>query len=80
MTTADEQLILDAIEQAQHVLAAYVEPGPRDPEGTMAQLLDALARPEVVAAVQRVRAGFGLRTVKKGKKKPPGVSGVICTG
>jgi hypothetical protein len=60
---ADQRLILDAIEQAQRVLAGYIEPGARDPEGTMAQLLDGLARPEVLAAVQRVRAGFGLRTV-----------------
>ena len=61
---ADKRLILDAIEQAQRVLAGYVEPGPRHPEGTMAQLIEALARPEVVAAMQRVRAGYGVRVVK----------------
>ena len=60
----DQQLILDAIEQAQRVLAGYIEPGPRDPDGTMAQLIEALARPEIVAAVQRVRAGYGLHGVK----------------
>jgi hypothetical protein len=46
------------------VLAGYIEPEPRDPEGTMAQLLDALARPGLVAAVQRVRAGYGVRVLK----------------
>jgi hypothetical protein len=35
-TTADERLILDAIDQAQRVLAGYVEPGPRNPEVTIA--------------------------------------------
>jgi hypothetical protein len=62
--TADQQLILDAIEQAQHVLAGYIEPGPRNPDGTIEQLISALARPEVVAAVQRVRAGYGVWMVK----------------
>jgi hypothetical protein len=60
----DQQLILDAIEQAQRVLADYIDPGPRNPDGTMEQLIAALARPEVVAAVQRVRAGYGLKVVK----------------
>jgi hypothetical protein len=61
--TADQHLILDAIEQAQHILAGYVEPGPRNPERTIEELISALARPELVAAVQRVRAGYGLRVV-----------------
>jgi hypothetical protein len=62
--TADQHLILDAIEQAQRVIAEYVEPGPRNPDGTIEQLISALARPELVAAVQRVRAGYGVRVVK----------------
>jgi hypothetical protein len=62
--TADQHLILDAIEQAQRILAEYVEPGLRNPERTIDQLISALARPEIMAAVQRVRAGYGLRVVK----------------
>jgi hypothetical protein len=62
--TADRQLILDAIEQAQRILADYIEPGPRNPEDAIEQLTTALASPELVAAVQRVRAGYGLRVVK----------------
>jgi hypothetical protein len=46
----DHQLILDAIEQAQRILAGYVEPGPRNPDGAIEQLIEALARPEIVAA------------------------------
>jgi hypothetical protein len=61
---ADQQLILDAIEQAQRILAEYIKPAPRNPDGTMEQLISALASPEIVAAVQRVRAGYGLRVVK----------------
>jgi hypothetical protein len=60
----DQQLILDAIEQAQRILAEYVAPGPRNPDGTMEQLIAVLARPELVAAVKRVRAGYGLKVVK----------------
>ena len=62
--TADQQLILDAVDKAQRILADYVEPGPRNPEVTIEHLISALAHPEIVAAVQRVRAGFGLRVVK----------------
>jgi hypothetical protein len=62
--TADEQLILDAIEQAQRILAGYVEPGPRNPEGTIEELREALAGPQLVDAVKRVRAGYGLKVVK----------------
>jgi hypothetical protein len=62
---ADQQLILDAIEQAQRILAEYIEPGaPRNPDGTIEQLISALAHPELVAAVQRVRAGYGLRVAR----------------
>jgi hypothetical protein len=39
--------------------------GPRrNPEVTIEQLISALAGPELVAAVQRVRAGYGLHVVK----------------
>ena len=61
---ADQRLILDAVDKAQRILAKYVEPGPRNPEGTIEDLKSALARPELVAAVERVRAGYGLRVVK----------------
>jgi len=56
--------ILDAVDKAQRILASYIKPGPRNPEVTIEQLISALAHPEIVAAVQRVRAGFGLRVVK----------------
>jgi hypothetical protein len=62
--TADQQLILDAVDKAQRILADYIEPGPRNPEGTIEELREALARPELVDAAQRVRAGYGLRVVK----------------
>jgi hypothetical protein len=62
--TADQQLILDAVDKAQRILANYIEPGPRNPEGTIEELKSALASPEIVATVQRVRAGYGLRVVK----------------
>jgi hypothetical protein len=62
--TADQQLILDAVDKAQRILADYIEPGPRNPEGTIEELREALARPQLIGAVQRVRAGYGLRVVR----------------
>jgi hypothetical protein len=61
--TADQQLILDAVDKAQRILAEYIEPGPRNPEGTIEELREALAGPQLVDAVKRVRAGYGLRVV-----------------
>jgi hypothetical protein len=56
--TTDQRLILSAIEQDQRILAGYVEPGPRNPEGTIEELREALAGPQLVDAVKRVRAGY----------------------
>jgi hypothetical protein len=58
-------LVLDAIEDAQRILAEYIEPATRrNPEVTLSMLWFLLERPEVVAAIARLRAGFGLRVVK----------------
>ena len=51
--TADKQ-VLEAVERAQAILARYVEPGERDCERTINDLLDILDRDEVVAAVEEL--------------------------
>ena len=64
---SDRDLVLDAVEGAQRILAEYIEPGsPRRPETTinMIMILFLLDRQDVVAAVKRLRAGYGLRVVK----------------
>jgi hypothetical protein len=61
----NQDLVLDAIEDAQRILAEHIEPGcHRNPETTINMLLFLLDRREVVAAVRRLRDGYGLRVVK----------------
>ena len=62
---SDRDLVLDAVEEAQGILAEYIEPGSlRSPETTINMILFLLDRPDVVAAVKRLRAWYGLRVVK----------------
>jgi hypothetical protein len=57
----DRDLVLDAIEDAQRILAEHIELGSsRNPKVTINMLLFLLDRREVVAAVRRLRAGYGL--------------------
>jgi hypothetical protein len=57
----DQDFVLDAIEDAQRILAEHIEPScHRNPETTI-MLLCLLDRREVVAAVRRLRDGYGLR-------------------
>ncbi|MCK1480590.1 hypothetical protein IVB27_39145 [Bradyrhizobium sp. 197] len=53
--TAEKQ-VLQAVERVQAILASYVEPGERDCERTVNDLLDVLDRDEVVAAVEELEA------------------------
>jgi urease gamma subunit len=61
MTLSDEELTLYAIREAQIILADYVQPGPRDGERTIQQLLEVLDRNDVIEAVDRLEAKVGLR-------------------
>ena len=61
---SDRDLVLDAVEGAQRILAEHIEPERRNPEATINMLLFLLDRRDVVAAVRRLRAGYGLRVVK----------------
>ena len=62
---SDRDLVLDAVEEAQGILAEYTEPdSPRNPETTINMLLFLLDRQDVVPGVRRLRAGYGLRVVK----------------
>ena len=61
MTLSDEELALYAIREAQLILADYIQPGPRDAEMTLNDLLSVLDRDDVVEAVDRLDAGTGMR-------------------
>ena len=60
----DREVVIQAIEEAQRILAEYIEPGRRDAVATVKALLDVLDRREVVAALNRLKAGYGLYVVK----------------
>ena len=61
MNLTDEELTLHAIREAQLILADYIQPGSRDAEKTMQQLIDVLDRNDVVEAVDRLEDVSGLR-------------------
>ena len=62
---SDQNLVLDALEEAQRILAEHIEPtSRRNPEATINMLLFLLGRRDVEAAAKRLRAGYGLRVVK----------------
>lgn len=55
----DIDIINKAMEDAQAVLRDYVQPGPRDPLGTLGRMLEMLDHQDVVAAQARLRQGYG---------------------
>jgi hypothetical protein len=70
----DRDLVLDAIEDAQRILAEHIEPScHRNPETTITMLLCLLDRREVVAAVRLLRGVWAARREMKGPAD--GVSG-----
>ena len=62
----DQDIVIAAIEEAQRILAEYIEPGQtlRLPDVTINRLLSVLDRRDVVSALTRLKAGYGLRVVK----------------
>jgi hypothetical protein len=63
--TSDRDLIIEAMEEAQRILADHLEPGSlHHPTRTIHRLVMVLDRPEVAAALERMKANRGLRVVK----------------
>ncbi len=63
----DREVVIQAIEEAQRILAEYIGPRRRGAVATVKALLDVLDvldRREVVAALNRLKAGYGLYAVK----------------
>jgi hypothetical protein len=61
----DRDLIIEALEQAQRILAEHFESGGvRPAPSTIHRLVTVLDRPELIAALERMKASRGLRVVK----------------
>ena len=52
-----EKRVTDAVEKAQDTLAQYAEPGLRDCENTIYQLMDVLDDTQLIEAVDEVKDG-----------------------
>jgi hypothetical protein len=53
----DRQLALEAMSEAQRILEEYLEPRPHDNERLLDRLVEVLARPELIVAVDRLQHG-----------------------
>ncbi len=52
---SDQDLAVQAISEAQHILEEYLEPRPHDNERLLDKLVEVLERPAVLLAVDRLR-------------------------
>lgn len=55
MHSPDQDILLRAIEDAQRILAEYIEPGRRDPERTIERLLAVLDNQNLTHALDRMK-------------------------
>jgi hypothetical protein len=61
----DRDLIIDAVEEAQRILAEHLEPGSmQHASRTIHRLVLVMERPDLVAALRRHKAQRGLRILK----------------
>jgi len=51
----DQQLVLQAVNEAQRILEEYLEPRPHNNERILDELVEALERPDLVVAVSRLQ-------------------------
>ena len=56
----DQELLLQAVSNAQRILEEYLEPTLHDNERLLSRLVEVLDRNEVVTAVSRLRQGYTL--------------------
>jgi len=51
----DQQLALEAVSEAQRILEEYLEPRPHNNELLLDRLVEVLARPDLIVAVDRMQ-------------------------
>lgn len=55
----DPETLASAVLDIEAILSAYLEPGPRDANGTITAILERLDGDDLPTAAERVQAGFG---------------------
>jgi hypothetical protein len=53
----DQELAVQAISEAQHILEEYLEPRHHNNEALLDRLVEVLERPSILVAVDRLRRG-----------------------
>ena len=51
----DQQLVLQAVNEAQRILEEYIQPRPQNDERILAELVEVLKRSDLVVAVSRLQ-------------------------
>jgi hypothetical protein len=60
----DQELLISTIHEAGRIIGEYIEPGPRDADETITQLIAVLDNQDLAGAIDRLEKGHGLRVVK----------------
>jgi hypothetical protein len=60
----DQELLISTLRKAGKILSEYLEPGPRDADETITQLIAVLDNQDLAGAIDRLEKGHGLRVVK----------------
>jgi hypothetical protein len=60
----DQELLISTLREAGLTIANYLEPGPRDADEVITQLVAVLDTQELANAIERLDEGSGLRVVK----------------
>lgn len=64
LVSKDAETVAKALLDLEIFLSHYLEPGPRDANRTIEQIIELLDKRDVVAAAERIIAGYGLHVVK----------------
>jgi hypothetical protein len=64
MNTSDQDIVLQAVEDARRILEEYIAPGPSDATRTVHRLIAVLGRDEVVHAMDRMKRRRTIRLVE----------------
>ena len=60
----DQELLIATLRKASRIIGEYLEPGPRDADETIAQLIAVLDNQDLALAIERLEKGHGLQVVK----------------
>jgi len=60
----DQQIVIAALREAGRIISEHLEPGARDADETISQLIAVLDTQELALAIERLEKGHGLHVVK----------------